>query len=110
MAPIKVGIIGYGHSTRVYHLPYIVHNPSFEIFAFLQRKEKPSVRGKEGTHCKDDFPDARWYRTIDDFLADKEIDLVLVLTGHDSHAELSEKSLLAGKHGESQLHRSCRMS
>lgn len=35
--PVKLGIIGYGFSTTVFHLPFIVPNHSLQIYAFLQR-------------------------------------------------------------------------
>lgn len=37
-------------------------------------------------------------------MADKKIDLVVVATGHDSHADLAIAALNAGKHGESFSH------
>jgi hypothetical protein len=96
MSRIRIGIIGYGNSARVFHLPYIERNPDLEVVAFLQRAE-PRAGGR---HCKHDYPTARWHRTIDEFCADDNIDLGIVVTGHSSHAELAEKVVLSGKHGE----------
>lgn len=70
------------------------------VHAFLQRNSKSHQRGKESSHCLEDFPDAKWYQTTEDFMADKEIELVVVATGHDSHADLTVAALDAGKHGE----------
>ena len=97
MAPIRVGLMGYGFSTKCFHLPYITPNPDFEIYAFLQRKE-PSKDAQPGDHCTIDYPNAKHYRTADDFFADKNIDLVCVCTAVASHAEFAEKALKAGKH------------
>jgi hypothetical protein len=99
--PIKVGIVGYGSSARVFHLPYILTNPDLDIVAFLQRDKAP-VPGKP--HCTVDFPDCTHYTEIEAFLQDKDIELVVILTQHDTHAEYSEKALLAGKHGKSVFH------
>lgn len=41
MAPIKVGIVGYGNSPKIYHLPFILPNSDLEVYAFLQRAEAP---------------------------------------------------------------------
>jgi predicted dehydrogenase len=102
MVAIKVGFVGYGGSVRTYHLPYILPNKEFEIYAFLQRSPAPSPGevAKPGTHCTVDFPEAKHYRTADDFFADPFIELVIVCTHTDTHAEFAEKALNAGKNGE----------
>jgi len=99
MAPIKVGIVGYGFSTKCFHLPYILPNTDLEVYAFLQRAPPPSdpAQGPRWGHCTIDFPHAKHYRTADEFYADELIELVVVCTS--SHEEFVEKALLAGKHG-----------
>jgi hypothetical protein len=103
MAPINVGFTGYGFATKCFHLPYILPNPDLNIYAFLQRAKAPPKGAKveSGKHCTIDYPDAKHYCTSDEFFADPKIDLVIVCTRHDSHAEFAEKALLAGKHGTS---------
>lgn len=100
MAPIRVGLMGYGFSTKCFHLPFILPNQDLEVYAFLQRKEAPKDTSniEAGVHCTVDHPKAKHYRTADDFFADAAIELVIICTGHDSHYELAEKALLAGKH------------
>lgn len=101
MSAIKVGFVGYGGSARFFHLPYVLPNPELEVYAFLQRAEKPSdkLSVKPGTHCTVDFPKAKHYRTSEEFFADEAIELVIVCTGTDTHAEFAEKALKARKHG-----------
>jgi predicted dehydrogenase len=82
----------------VYHLPYITSNPNLIIHAFYQRAPAPE-NGKP--HCTVDYPDAKHYADLDEFLKDSEIELVCVLTQYDTHAFFAEKALLAGKHGMS---------
>ena len=65
MAPIRVGLMGYGFSTKCFHLPYITPNSDFEIYAFLQRKE-PAKDAQPGDHCTIDYPNAKHYRTAAD--------------------------------------------
>ncbi|KAK4041441.1 hypothetical protein C8A01DRAFT_14804 [Parachaetomium inaequale] len=98
MAPIKVGIVGYGFSTKCFHLPFILPNPELEVYAFLQRAAPPSEpsQAPRWGHCTIDFPQAKHYRTADEFYADELIELVVVCTG--THEEFVEKALLAGKH------------
>jgi len=97
-APIKVGIIGYGFSTKCFHLPFILPNPELVVYAFLQRAAGPGDAKRWG-HCTVDFPDAKHYRTADDFFADNDIELVVICT--HNHYEFVERALNAGKHGQS---------
>ncbi|KAF7187201.1 scyllo-inositol 2-dehydrogenase (NADP(+)) IolW [Pseudocercospora fuligena] len=98
MAPIKVGLIGYGSSTNVFHLPWILPNEDLQVNAFLQRAEAPKGTVEPGKHCAVDYPQAKHYRTGDDFFADAETELVIVCTKHDTHFHFAELALKAGKH------------
>ena len=93
--------MGYGFSTKCFHLPFITPNPEYKVHAILQRKEAPKDKSsvEAGVHCTVDHPDVKHYQTADDFFADGDIDLVIVCTRHESHAEFAEKALMAGKHG-----------
>lgn len=101
MSQINVGIVGYGNSAKVYNLPYLLPHPEFQVYAFLQRSAAPSdlASAKPGSHCTVDFPQAKHYRTSDEFFADEEIELVIVCTQFDTHAEFAGKALNANKHG-----------
>ena len=101
MAPLNVGLTGYGFATKSFHLPFILPNPDLNVYAFLQRPEAPpkGSQVESGKHCTIDYPDAKHYRTAVEFFADPKIDLVIVCTHHDTHAEFAEKALLSGKHG-----------
>lgn len=99
MAPINVGLIGYGFSTKSFHLPFIIHNPDLKVYAFLQRADAPKEKVESGKHCTIDYPEAKHYQTPDDFFNDANIHLVIVCSKHDSHAEFAEKALKSGKHG-----------
>ena len=98
MAPIKVGIVGYGFSARCFNLPYILPNPDLQVYAFLQRAAPPGDPVHAKAHCTVDFPEAKHYRTADEFFADSEIELVVVCT--HSHEEFVERALNAEKHGK----------
>lgn len=97
---VKVGFVGYGTSVRLFHLPFIQAVPDIEIHAFLQRSPPPTKPIETGLHCSVDYPQAKHYRTLETFLTDKEIDLVVVCTGISSHCEITLRALEAGKHGE----------
>ncbi|KAH8781773.1 hypothetical protein F5882DRAFT_406131 [Hyaloscypha sp. PMI_1271] len=100
MTPLNIGFLGYGFSTKSFHLPFILPNPDLKVYAFLQRSPPPpaSSNPEKGKHCTIDYPEAKHYQTAGGLFADKYIDLVIVCTRHESHAELAEQALLAGKH------------
>ena len=98
MAPINVGLLGYGNASRVFHLPFILpHKDVFNLVAICQRSDP--VDGK--AHCTVDFPHVKWYKDVDEFVADPKIELVLVVTphGNDLHYSSMKTALLANKHG-----------
>lgn len=102
MAPINVGIVGYGFAAKAFHLPFITANPDYNVAAILQRVAAPAdpSTAPAGSHCTVDYPKAKHYRTADEFFADSGIELVVVATHGDTHALFAEKALTAGKHGE----------
>lgn len=102
--PINVGFISYGHSTRTFHLPFILPNPAYRVVAFLQRHDSgtESRTGKPAPHCEEDFPEAKRYRTADEFFADEDIDLVVVASHGDTHCDYAIRALEAGMHGEAE--------
>lgn len=101
MAPIKVGIVGYGFAAKSFHIPFISSIPDYSIVAILQRAEAPANPGLSppGSHCTVDFPAVKHYRSANDFFADTEIAFVVIATHTDTHASFAEMALKAGKHG-----------
>lgn len=99
MAAINVGLAGYGYSAKVYHLPFILSNPDLRLTAIYQRSGPPPA-GSGKPHCTIDYPECTHYTTIDDFVADKNVELVVIATGDDVHADITIKALGSGKHGE----------
>ncbi|OAA65852.1 NAD(P)-binding domain protein [Niveomyces insectorum RCEF 264] len=95
MAPIKVGIVGFGFAANCFHLPFILPNKDLAVYAFLQRAAPSAPRTKWG-HCTDKFPEAKHYQTADDFFADPAIEVVVVAS--PNHEECARRALNAGKH------------
>ena len=76
MGPIKVGIVGYGNASRVFHIPHIRANPDFEIIAFHQRSPAPDPGNQsDKPHCTLDYPQCKHYTELDDFMRDEAIEL-----------------------------------
>lgn len=86
---IKTGILSYGKSGRLFHCPFIALHSGFDLYAILERtKKKAQLK----------YPNIKSYDTIDDFLKDPEIELVVVNTPSATHFEFGLKVIQAGKH------------
>ena len=69
--PIITGLMAYGMSGRIFQAPFLTTNPEFKFKAVVERHEK-----KAGAR----YPDVISYNSIDELLADDEIELVVVNT------------------------------
>ncbi|HTC47396.1 MAG TPA: Gfo/Idh/MocA family oxidoreductase [Candidatus Aquilonibacter sp.] len=85
---VRVGLIGFGMAGQAFHAPVINGVPGMELACILER---------HGSNAKEKYPDVRVARTLDEFLADKEIQLCVIATPNDSHYEYARVCLLAGR-------------
>jgi predicted dehydrogenase len=92
---IKVGLVGYGGSARLFHLPFIKAVPELEIHAILQR----SPPGSATPHCTIDYPHVKHYQELGGFLGDEQIQLVVICSATSTHVSIATAALKAGKHG-----------
>ncbi len=90
-SPIKVAVIGYGLSAKIFHIPFINFVPDFQLFAIVQRSPKP------GDDAEKDWPDAKIYRSTDELFSDKAVELVVVTTAPGSHFALAKQAMERGK-------------
>ena len=89
---IKVAIVGTGSFATGMHLPNLKKlNNKFEIHAICSRT--PSKAQSVALQYNAKYSTAN----IDEILNDVEVDLIMICTRHDSHAELVVKSLKSGK-------------
>ncbi|MFT3747726.1 MAG: oxidoreductase [Agriterribacter sp.] len=87
---IRAGVVGFGISAKVFHLPFITTLPGqYELVSILQRK---------GNEAKTQFPQAKIVRTIEEMVSDPDIDLVVITTPNDTHFPYTKMALEAGKH------------
>ncbi|KAH8113302.1 NAD-binding protein, partial [Phellopilus nigrolimitatus] len=95
MPPIKTCVLGVGLSGLAFHVPFILALPDvFELHAVLERNPS-SDSGK----VKDRFGvDVKIHRSIEDVLADDQIELVVVGTPNATHYDYVKRSLQANKH------------
>src|SRR6185369_3364793 len=73
----------------VFHAPFISLHPGFKLVGYWERSK--NLIGEA-------YPGTKSYRTLEELLADPEVELVVVNTPSYSHFEYALKSLQAGKH------------
>jgi len=59
--------------------------------------ELACILERRGTRAREKYPHVRVARTLEELLADKEIQLCVIATPNDSHFELAKACLLAGR-------------
>src|SRR6202012_4067348 len=89
MKPVKTAICSFGMSGRVFHAPFLHVNPGFEFYSVWER-EKDLARAI--------YPSVRVCRTLDELLADPDVELVIVNTPNYTHFDYARQALGAGKH------------
>src|SRR5579863_8888259 len=70
-AEIGVGIIGFGLAAKVFHAPFISAVPGLRLAAFVERRSD---------EARQSYPATKTLRTVEELVADPEIQLVIVAT------------------------------
>jgi scyllo-inositol 2-dehydrogenase (NADP+) len=86
---IGVGVIGYGLGGRVFHAPFVSAVPGLKLVTIMQRKGDEAAKA---------YPATKISRSLEEVLADKSIELVVVSTPNETHFALAKQVLEAGKH------------
>ena len=86
---IPTALLSFGMSGRVFHAPFIQLHPGFKLMGAWERSKQMM-----GGH----YPKVRSYGTLEELLADREVELVIVNTPSNTHFDYAKNSLLAGKH------------
>lgn len=86
---IITGVMAYGMSGKVFHVPFVDAHPGFKLHAVTERNQKQAT---------EDYPGVISYNTIDDLIADDAIELIIINTPNYTHFDYATKSLSAGKH------------
>lgn len=87
--PLKTGLLSFGMSGKLFHAPFLDAHDGFELTAVVERTKK---------NAKLHFPEITSYDSVDELLADPEIELVVVNTPNVTHFEFALKAIEAGKH------------
>ncbi|OAA51931.1 NAD(P)-binding domain protein [Metarhizium rileyi] len=88
----NVGVIGYGMSAKIFHIPFIATTPQLKLHSIVQRTPK------DGNSAPQDHPEAKHYTDVQQLLSDPDVDVVVVTTPPNNHFELTKSVLEAGKH------------
>src|SRR5689334_12175604 len=89
MRPVKTGIVGYGKSAKVFHVPFLSTMPEFEITHVLERHAEES---------KKNLPGVTVVKSIDELVAVDDIELIVITTPNATHFDYASRALKAGKH------------
>lgn len=87
---IRVGIVGFGVSGRVFHAPFL-HTMSdmYELCSVVERHTNEAEKI---------YRNIKTVRSTDELFDDPNIDLVVITTSNDLHYSLSKQALEKGKH------------
>jgi scyllo-inositol 2-dehydrogenase (NADP+) len=86
---IKTGIVGFGISAKVFHAPFISTISDFELSMVVERTKNESQAV---------YPSVKVVKTIEEMVADKDIELVVITTPNETHFPYTKLALEAGKH------------
>tara|TARA_R110002050_G_scaffold53118_2_gene120838 strand:- start:78820 stop:79863 length:1044 start_codon:yes stop_codon:yes gene_type:complete len=89
MQPINTALCSYGMSGHVFHAPFISVNPKFNLYGVFERTKNQT---------QERYPNTKIFRSLDDLLADDNIELVVVNTPNITHYDFTKKVINAGKH------------
>ena len=87
---IRVGIVGFGVSGRVFHAPFL-HTMS-------DMYELRSVVERHTNEAEKIYPYIKTVRSTNELFDDPNIDLVIITTSNDLHYSLTKEALDKGKH------------
>jgi predicted dehydrogenase len=85
---IKTGVCSYGMSGTIFHVPFIHVHPGFEFTAVVERSKNLA---------KQQHPNVKVYRSLEEMLQDSSLDLIVVNTPNYTHYDYTKAVLEAGK-------------
>jgi predicted dehydrogenase len=89
---LGIGLLGYAPSVGQIHGLGVQNTPGLELRAACDLSPERLDRAQQ------DFPHIKTYVATDAFATDAGIDLVIIATPPNTHAELSAQMMAAGKH------------
>ncbi|HEX9026610.1 MAG TPA: oxidoreductase [Clostridium sp.] len=87
---LTIGYIGNGKSTNRYHLPFVLQRKNIKVKTVYQRNPKNESWKR--------IAEVNYTSDLDELLNDKDIQLIVICTGHDSHYDYAKMILEHNKH------------
>ena len=84
---LNIALVGFGLSGRYLQAPFFLTNPNFNLKTIVSASQNPQTV----------YPTVQVARSLDEVLADSEIDLVSIASPNDTHYSHASQCLLAGK-------------
>lgn len=88
MDKIKIALLSYGMSGKIFHAPFINLHPGYVLTGAWERNKQL---------IQNDYAGVKSYPTMEELLND-DIDMVVVNTPTYTHFDYAKQALLAGKH------------
>ncbi|HLF46923.1 MAG TPA: Gfo/Idh/MocA family oxidoreductase [Chitinophagaceae bacterium] len=89
MEKYQVALCSFGMSGKVFHAPFLQVHPGLNFYAVWERAKNLAT---------EIYPGVKTFRSFEEMLADKTIDLVIINTPSYTHFDFTKKVLLADKH------------
>ncbi len=87
---LTIGYIGNGKSTNRYHLPFVLQRENIKVKTIFRRSPDRDQWDK--------IAGVNYTTDLDEMLQDKEIQLIVICTKHDSHYTYAKQILEHNKH------------
>jgi scyllo-inositol 2-dehydrogenase (NADP+) len=84
---IRVGLVGFGMASRVFHGPLVSSVSGLELAAVVERHTNQAAER---------YPGITTYRSLEEMLADKSLGLIVVATPSGTHFEVARQVIAAG--------------
>ena len=88
-SPIRTALLAYGMSGKLFQAPFLAAHPGFDLHGVVERTEP---------RMHHDYPGIHRYPSVAEVLADPSIELIVVNTPSNTHFDLAQQALRAGKH------------
>lgn len=86
---IKVGVIGYGLSAKVFHFPFIEDSDKFQLKAISTSQQASAQK---------QFPGVKIYADAEALIAGADVDLIVITAPNAVHYSLAKACLDQGRH------------
>ncbi|KAG8689760.1 hypothetical protein FRC08_010791 [Ceratobasidium sp. 394] len=98
--PIKAGVVGVGMSAVTFHVPMLLAlSDYYVVHSVLERKATNDAKKTGGTiGAKFSLGGVKVANTLEEFLADPELQLIIITTPNETHYPFAKAALEAKKH------------